>query len=49
VEEEVGRNLPNSKLPGCYNRLVKHVTGLDDSVAGAHADWKEARNNHDRV
>jgi hypothetical protein len=49
MKEEVGRNLPETKLPGCYNRLVELITGLDDSVGGAHADWKEARANHDRV
>jgi hypothetical protein len=49
VEEEVGRNLPKTKLPGCYNRLVKLITWLDDSVRGAHANWKEAMTNHDRV
>jgi hypothetical protein len=48
VKEEVGRNLPKTKLPGCYDRLVKLITWLDDSVGGAHADWKEARANHDR-
>jgi hypothetical protein len=36
-------------LPGCYDRLVRLVTWLDDSVGGAHADWKEARVDHDRV
>jgi hypothetical protein len=36
-------------LPGCYDRLVRLVTWLDDSVGGAHADWKEARADHDRV
>jgi hypothetical protein len=49
VKEEVGRNLPKTKLPGCYDQLVEFITGLDDSVRGAHADWKEARANHDRV
>jgi hypothetical protein len=49
VKEEVGRNLSKTKLPGCYNRLVEFITWLDDSVRGAHADWKEARANHDRV
>jgi hypothetical protein len=43
VKEEVGRNLPKTKLPGCYNRLVKLITWLDDSIGGAHANWKEAR------
>jgi hypothetical protein len=49
VEEEVGRNLHKNKLPGCYDRLVELITWLDDSVRGAHANWKEARANHDRV
>jgi hypothetical protein len=49
MKEEVGRNLPETKLPGCYDRLIKLITGLDDSVGGAHADGKEARANHDRV
>jgi hypothetical protein len=49
VKEEVGRNLPKTKLPGYYDRLVQLITWLDDSVGGAHAGWKEARANHDRV
>jgi hypothetical protein len=49
VEEEVGRNLPKTKLPGCYDRLVELITWLDDFVRGAHANWKEASANHDRV
>jgi hypothetical protein len=49
MEEEVGRNLPKTKLPGCYDRLVELITRLDDLVGGAHADWKKARANHDRV
>ncbi|PVH32018.1 hypothetical protein PAHAL_9G293500 [Panicum hallii] len=49
MKEEVWRNLTKTKLSGCYNRLVKLITGLDDSIGGAHADWKEARVNHDRV
>jgi hypothetical protein len=49
VKEKVGRNLPETKLPGCYDRLVEIITWLDDWVGGAHADWKEARANHDRV
>jgi hypothetical protein len=49
VKEEVGRNLPETKLPGCYDRLIKLISRLDDSVGGAHANWKKARENHDRV
>jgi hypothetical protein len=49
MKEEVWRNLPKTKLPGCYNRLVKLVSRFDDPVGSAHADWKEARANHDRV
>jgi hypothetical protein len=36
-------------LPGCYDRLVRLVTRLDDSVGSAHADWKEAGVDHDIV
>jgi hypothetical protein len=36
-------------LPGCYDRLIRLITWLDDSVGGAHADWKETRVDHDRV
>jgi hypothetical protein len=36
-------------LSGCYDRLIGLITWLDDSVGGAHADWKEARVDHDQV
>jgi hypothetical protein len=36
-------------LAGRYDRLIRLVTWLDDSVGGAHADWKEVRADHDRV
>jgi hypothetical protein len=36
-------------LPGCYNRLVKLVSRFDDPVGSAHANWEEARANHDRI
>jgi hypothetical protein len=36
-------------LLGCYDRLIRLITWLDDSVGGAPADWKEARADHDRV
>jgi hypothetical protein len=36
-------------LPGNYDRLIRLITWLDDSVGGAHADWREARVDHDRV
>jgi hypothetical protein len=49
MKEEVGRDLPRTKLPGCYDRLVRLITRLDDSVGGAHADSKEARADHDRI
>jgi hypothetical protein len=49
MKEEVGWDLPKTKLPGCYDRLVRLITRLDDSVGGAHADWKEARADHDRI
>jgi hypothetical protein len=49
MKEEVWRHLPKTKLPGCYNQLVKLVFWFDDPVRSAHADWEEARANHDRV
>jgi hypothetical protein len=49
MKEEVGRDLPKTELSSCYDRLVRLITWLDDSVGGAHADWKEARADHDRV
>jgi hypothetical protein len=49
MKEEVGRNLPKTKLPGCYDRLVRFIAWFDDSVGGAHADRKEARMDHDGV
>jgi hypothetical protein len=36
-------------LLGCYDRLVRFVAWLDDSVGGTHADWKETRVDHDGV
>jgi hypothetical protein len=49
MKDEVGRDLPMTKLSGCYDRLVRLINWLDDSVGGDHADWKEARVDHDRV
>jgi hypothetical protein len=49
MKEEVWGNLPKTKLPGCYNRLVKLVSRFDDPVGSAHANWEEARANHDRI
>jgi hypothetical protein len=48
MKEEVRRNLPKAKQTGCYNRLIELIPWFNDSVGGAHADWKEARVNHDR-
>jgi hypothetical protein len=49
VKEEVWRNLPKAKLPGCYNRLIELVSWFDDPVGSTHADREEARANHDRI
>jgi hypothetical protein len=49
VEKEVGRHLRKAKLPGCYDRLVKLITGLKNPVRGAHADWEKAGPNHKGV
>jgi hypothetical protein len=49
MKEEVGTDLPKTKLSSSYDRLVRLITRLDDSVGGAHADWKEASADHDRI
>jgi hypothetical protein len=49
MKQEVRRNLPKSKLLSCYDRLIEFISWLDDPVEGAHADWKEARADHDRI
>jgi hypothetical protein len=36
-------------LPDYYDRLVRFIVWLDDSVGGTHAGWKETRADHDRV
>jgi hypothetical protein len=49
MKEEMWRHLPKTKLPGCYDRLVKFISRFDDPVGSAHADREEARTNHDGV
>jgi hypothetical protein len=49
MKEEVGRNLPKTKLPGCYDRLVRFIAWFDNPVGGAYTDRKEARMDHDGV
>jgi hypothetical protein len=49
VKKKMGRHLPETKLPGCYDRLVKLITELDDPIRGTHANWKKAGPNHDGV
>jgi hypothetical protein len=49
VEKETGRHLPKTKLPGCYDQLVKLITGLEDPIRGTHANWEKAGPNHNRV
>jgi hypothetical protein len=49
MKEEVERNLPKTKLPGCYDRLVRFRDWFDNSVGGAHTNRKEARMDHDGV
>jgi hypothetical protein len=36
-------------LLGYYDRLVRFIAWLDDSVGGTLVDWKETRTDHDRV
>jgi hypothetical protein len=49
MKEEVWRNLPKTKLLGCCNRLIELISRFDDLVRSTHAEWEEARTNHDRI
>jgi hypothetical protein len=49
MKEEVRRNLPKAKLPGCYNRLIELISRFDDPVGSTHANREEARVNQDRI
>jgi hypothetical protein len=49
MKEEVGRNLPKTKLPSCYDRLVRFIAWFDNSIGGARTDRKKARTDHDGV
>jgi hypothetical protein len=49
MKEEIWRHLPKTKLPGCYDRLVKFISQFDNPVGCTHADWEEARTNHNGV
>jgi hypothetical protein len=49
MKEEMWGHLPKTKLPGCYDRLVKFVSRFNNLVGSAHADWEEAGMNHDGV
>jgi hypothetical protein len=49
MKKEVWRNLPKTKLLGCCNWLIKLVSRFDDPVGSTHANWEEARANHDRI
>jgi hypothetical protein len=49
VKKKMGRHLPKTKLPGCYDRLVELITGLEDPIRGTHANWEKAGPNHNGV
>jgi hypothetical protein len=49
VKKEMRWYLSKTKLPSYYDRLVKLITGLDDLIRGAHANWKKAGPNHDGI
>jgi hypothetical protein len=49
MKEEVWRNLPKAKFSGCYNWLIELISRFDHPIGGTHADWEEARANHDRI
>jgi hypothetical protein len=41
--------LSKTKLPGCYDRLVKLIPRLYDPIGSTHADRKKAGPNHNGV
>jgi hypothetical protein len=49
MKEEMWRHLPKTKLPGCYDRLVKLISWLNNPVRSTHANWEEAGTDHDGV
>jgi hypothetical protein len=49
VKKEMRGHLSKTKLPGCYNRLVKLIPWLDDPIGGTHANWKKTGPNHNGV
>jgi hypothetical protein len=49
VKVKVRRNLSKAKLSGHCHWLVGIITRLDDSIGGAHANWKEAMMDCERV
>jgi hypothetical protein len=49
MKKEVWRHLPKTELTSYHHWLVRLVTRLDDPVGGTHADWEEARTDHDGI
>jgi hypothetical protein len=49
MKEEMWGHLLKTKLPGCYDRLVKFVSRFNNPVRGAHADREKARTNHNGI
>jgi len=48
MDEKVRRDLPKTKLPGCYDRLVRFITRFDYSIRSTHSNWEKAGADHDR-
>jgi hypothetical protein len=49
MKKKIWRHLPKAKLPGCYDRLVKLISSLDDLIRSTHVNWKKAGPNHDGI
>jgi hypothetical protein len=49
VEKEVRRHLSKSKLAAYHDRLVGFIARFYDPVGSTHANWKEARTDHDGI
>jgi hypothetical protein len=49
MKKEMRRYLSKTKLPGCYDRLVKLIPGLHNPIGSAHANREKTWQNHTGV
>jgi hypothetical protein len=49
MKKEVRRYLSKTKLPGCYDRLVKLIPWFHNPIGSAHANRKKTGPDHNGV